>query len=121
MANVGVSEAKDAIAGLEGDKTTLQKEKDDLQTKVDLLRAELKMLKDLQAKEIEDAREEAIEDAWYRMWSTNPETLDLDFMGEELEPALARWNVRLEREQLERLQPLVIKVMRLVMRQVLKV
>ena len=35
------------------------------------------------------------------MWSTNPETLDLNFMGDELEPALARWNARLELEQLE--------------------
>ena len=101
MANIGVSEAKKAIEGLEGDKTTLQKEKADLQSKVDLLGSELTMLKDLQAKEIEDAKEKATDDAWYRMWSTNPETLDLNFMGDELEPALVRWNARLELEQLE--------------------
>ena len=100
-ASLGMSEAKQTIEGLEGDKSTLQKKKDDLQSKVDLLESELKMLKDLQAKAIEDAKEEATDDAWYRMWSTNPETLDLDFMGEELEPALVRWNARLELEQLE--------------------
>ena len=96
-----ISEAKQTIEGLEGDKTTLQKKKDDLQSKADLLESELQMLKDLQAKAIEDAKEEATDDAWYRMWSTNPETLDLDFMGDELEPALVRWNARLELEQLE--------------------
>ena len=86
---------------LEGDKSSLQKAKDDLQSKVDLLESELLMLKDSHTTAIEDAKEKAIDDAWYRMWSTNPETLDLDFMGEELEPALVRWNARLEREQLE--------------------
>ena len=79
----------------------LQKEKDDLSAKVDLLGSELQMLKDLQDKMIDDAKEEAIDNAWYRMWSTNPMTLDLEFMGDELEPALARWNARLELEQLE--------------------
>lgn len=59
------------------------------------------MLKNLQAKKTENAKEEAIDDAQYRMWSTNPETLDLNFMGDELEPALVRWNAHLEREQLE--------------------
>ena len=95
------AESKQTIEGLERDKSCLQKEKDDLKSRADLLESELQMLKDLQAKAIEDAKEEAIDDAWYRMWSTNPETLDLDFMGEELEPALVRWNARLELEQLE--------------------
>ena len=62
------------------------------------MESELNMLKVLQSKEIEDAKEQAIDDAWYCMWSTNPETLDLDFMGDELEPALVRWNARFERE-----------------------
>ena len=79
----------------------LQKEKNDLSAKVDLLGSELQMLKDLQDKMVDDAKEEAIDNAWYRMWSTNPMTLDLEFMGDELEPALARWNARLELEQLE--------------------
>ena len=95
------AESKQTIEGLERDKSCLQKEKDDLKSRADLLESELQMLKDLQAKMIEDAKEEAIDDAWYRMWSTNPEALDLEFMGDELEPALARWNARLELEQLE--------------------
>ena len=95
------AESKQTIEGLERDKSCLQKEKDDLKSRADLLESELQMLKDLQAKMIEDAKEEAIDDAWYRMWSTNPETLDHEFMGDELEPALARWNARLELEQLE--------------------
>ena len=100
-ADLRTSEAKQTIEDLEGDKSSLQKVKDDLQSKVDLLESELLMLKDSQTTAIEDAKEKAIDDAWYRMWSTNPETLDLDFMGDELEPALARWNARLELEQLE--------------------
>ena len=94
-------EAEQTIKDLEKDKSCLQKEKNDLSAKVDLLGSELQMLKDLQDKMIEDAKEEAIDNAWYRMWSTNPMTLDLEFMGDELEPALARWNARLELEQLE--------------------
>ena len=66
----------------------LVKDKLDLQGKVDTLEAKLKMSNDLRAQEIENAKEEAIDNAWYRMWSTNPEVLDLSFMGEELEPAL---------------------------------
>ena len=50
IANTWVSEAKKSIEGLEKDKTILQKDKSDLQSKVDLLEAELQMLKDLQAK-----------------------------------------------------------------------
>ena len=95
------AESKQTIEGLERDKSCLQKEKDDLKSRADLLESELQMLKDLQAQAIDDAKEKATDDAWYRMWSTNPETLDLDFMGEELEPALVRWNARLELEQLE--------------------
>ena len=94
-------EAEQTVKDLEKDKSCLQKEKNDLSAKVDLLGSELQMLKDLQDKMIEDAKEEAIDNAWYRMWSTNPMTLDLEFMGDELEPALARWNARLELEQLE--------------------
>ena len=94
-------EAEQTVKDLEKDKSSLQKEKNDLSAKVDLLGSELQMLKDLQDKMIEDAKEEAIDNAWYCMWSTNPMTLDLEFMGDELEPALARWNARLELEQLE--------------------
>ena len=35
------------------------------------------------------------------MWSTNPEVLDLEFLGEAKETILARWNIRLEQEELE--------------------
>ena len=35
------------------------------------------------------------------MWSTNPEVLNLDFLGEARETILARWNLRLEQEELE--------------------
>ena len=93
--------AEQTVKDLQKEKDDLQKEKDDLSTKVDLLGSELQMLKDLQDKMIDDAKEEAIDNAWYRMWSTNHMTLDLEFMGDELEPALARWNARLELEQLE--------------------
>ena len=86
------TDEKDSKMALDG----LCKDKLDLQGKVDTLEAELKMVKDLHAKELEDAKEEAIDNAWYRMWSTNSEVLDLDFMGEELDPALARCNTRLE-------------------------
>ena len=93
--------AEQTIKDLQKEKDDLSAEKDDLSAERDLLRSELQMLKDLQDKMIDDAKEEAIDNAWYRMWSTNPLTLDLEFMGDELEPALARWNARLALEQLE--------------------
>lgn len=34
----------------------------------------------------------------YRVWSTNPGVLNLNFLREELQPTLARWRVRLEEE-----------------------
>ena len=94
MAKTGEAAAKVAL-------DSLQKDKLDLQAKVDLLEAEKRMSKDLRAQEIDDAKEEAIDNAWYRIWSTNSEVLDLEFLGEELEPTLERWNARLEREELE--------------------
>ena len=93
--------AEQTIRDLQKEKNDLSAEKDDLSAERDLLKSELQMLKDLQDKMIDDAKEEAIDNAWYRMWSTNPLTLDLEFMGDELEPALARWNARLALEQLE--------------------
>ena len=93
--------AEQTIRDLQKEKNDLSAEKDDISAERDLLKSELQMLKDLQDKMIDDAKEEAIDNAWYRMWSTNPLTLDLEFMGDELEPALARWNARLALEQLE--------------------
>lgn len=52
---------------LEKDKSALQKDKYDLLSKIDLLEAELQMSKDLRAQEIDDAREESIDNAWYRL------------------------------------------------------
>ena len=93
--------AEQTIRDLQKEKNDLSAEKDDISAERDLLKSELQMLKDLQDKMIDDAKEEAIDNAWYRMWSTNPLTLDLEFMGDELEPALVRWNARLALEQHE--------------------
>ena len=86
----------------------LSKDKIDLQDKVDTLEAEVQMSNDLRArdqadvaKQIDDAREETIDNAWYCLWSTNPGVLDLTFLGEELEPTMAWWKTRLEEEELE--------------------
>ena len=45
--------------------------------------------------------EKATDTAWYRLRTTNPEVLDLSFLEDDLESALARWNARLEEEEFQ--------------------
>lgn len=78
---------------------------DDLRTENDTLNAEVQMPRDLRVKDqasiaqwIDDSNEVAIDNALYRLWSTNPGVLDLRFLREELEPTMAQWKVRLEQE-----------------------
>ena len=86
---------------LENAQATAKKDKDDAEARVEVLEAQVRMLKEQHVHEIQAAKEKAIDDAWYRMWSTNPEVLNLDFLGEARESILARWNLRLEQEELE--------------------
>ena len=83
---------------LENAQATAKKDKDDAEARVEVLEAQVRMLKEQHVHEIRAAKEKAIDDAWYRMWSTNPEVLNL---GEARESILARWNLRLEQEELE--------------------
>lgn len=80
----------------------------DLESQVDTLKAKPKMFEDLlaqeqaeKAKQIDDAKGEATDTAWYRLWLTNLGVLDLSFLEDDLEPMLARWNARLEQVELE--------------------
>ena len=108
--SLGIAEAnkKNAIEALrnlqnqlENTQATAKKDKDDAEARVEVLEAQVRMLKEQHVHEIRAAKEKAIDDAWYRMWSTNPEVLNLDFLGEARESILARWNLRLEQEELE--------------------
>lgn len=86
----------------------LCKDKLDLESQVDTLKAKPKMFEDLlsqkqtkKAKQIDDAKGEATDNAWYRLWLTNVGVLDLSFLEDDLEPMLARWNAHLEQVELE--------------------
>ena len=50
------------------------------------------------AQKIDDAVEVTIDKTLFRVWSQNPGVLNLDFLREELEPTLARWEKKLEEE-----------------------
>lgn len=80
---------------------TAQKDREDAEARVEVLEAQVQALKERHAQDVKATKDKAIDDAWYRMWSTNPEVLDLDFLGEARETILARWNLRLEQEELE--------------------
>ena len=87
-----------------------KKAKRDLEARVDSLEAKVKMFEDLlareqadKAKKIDDAKEEAIDTAWYRLWSTNPGVLDLAFLEDDLEPTLARWSAASSKRSLKQL------------------
>ena len=78
---------------------------DNLNAENDTLKAEVQRLKDLRAEDqaslaqkIDDAKEVATCKTLYRVWSTNPGVLNLDFLREDLEPTLARWKIWLEEE-----------------------
>ena len=78
---------------------------DDLSSENDLLKAEVQRVTDLRneeqvalAQKIDDAVEVTIDKTLFRVWSQNPGVLNLDFLCEELEPTLARWEKKLEEE-----------------------
>ena len=78
---------------------------DDLHAENDTLKAEVQRLRDLReedqaslAQKIDDSKEVAIDKTLYRVWSTNPGVLNLEFLKKELEATLARWKVWLEQE-----------------------
>ena len=91
LAKVNVIKAKGIIDGLSSEN--------------DLLKAEVQRVTDLRneeqaalAQKIDDTVEATIDKTLFRVWSQNPGVLNLDFLREELEPTLARWEKKLEEE-----------------------
>ena len=81
---------------------------DGLSSENTLLKAEVQRVTDLRNEEkaalpqqIDDAVETAIDKTLFRVWSQNPGVLNLNFLREELEPTLARWEKKLEEEEAE--------------------
>ena len=89
------------LENAQASEATTKKDKEDAQARVEVLEAQVQVLKELRAADVVAIKDKDIDDAWYRMWSTNPKVLDLEFLGEANETILARWNIRLEQEELE--------------------
>ena len=98
LAKTNVIKAKGIIDGLSSENDLLKAENN-------LLKAEVQKVTDLRneekaalAQKIDDTVEATIDKTLFRVWSQNPGVLNLDFLCEELEPTLARWEKKLEEE-----------------------
>ena len=105
-ANKSVDEARKAVDELKKTVSTWDRAYQDLEAKMDLATAKVKLAEDTVAKErdtfnsqLTDGEDALVDTAMYRCWVHNP-TLDLSFLWGEAEATVARWKVRLEDELL---------------------
>ena len=66
--------------------------------KVTMLEESLATERETLAQKVADAEDKFTELAWYRMWVNNP-SVDLSFLGGELEKTLDLWQARLKEEE----------------------
>ena len=105
-ATKSADEARKVVDELKKTVSTWDRAYQDLEAKMDLATAKVKLLEDTLAKErdtfnsrLADGEDALVDTAMYRCWVHNP-TLDLSFLRGEAEATVARWKVRLEDELL---------------------